>query len=235
MSPADGRHRPDKCPAIGVKHRQHPQIPVGGGDVSVHQMPHDVQGSTAMRDHDTFGIGRRPAGVVDRDRTGFTDLGRIKLGFGRGQQRFVIQPAGLTARERHKISDAGNLIANPVNVIQILGMNTDHARTAVFQNVGKVGGVQSVIDRYHDRTDLRNCIKRFQVRMRIRRNTGDSITRLDPEFLQGRRPPVTPFEEFSIGQPECPVNNPYAIGVKSASATGKIERRKRCLHGEFPG
>ena len=62
---ADGRDGPDEGPAVGVKHRQRPQVAIGRGHVEVHQRADAVHPGVAMRDHHALRPRRRAARVVD--------------------------------------------------------------------------------------------------------------------------------------------------------------------------
>src|SRR5437773_12171416 len=65
MSPARRGNNPDKGPAVGVKHRQRPEIAIAQRHRMMEQGADDVRVSVAMSDHHSFRSGSSAAGVID--------------------------------------------------------------------------------------------------------------------------------------------------------------------------
>ena len=57
---------PSEGPAVGVEHRQRPEVPVRRCQVMMGEGAHDVHVGVAMGDHHAFWARRRAAGVIDR-------------------------------------------------------------------------------------------------------------------------------------------------------------------------
>ena len=70
---------PDEGPAVGVEHRQRPEIAVGGRHVQMHERADDIQLGVAVGDHHALGPRGRAAGVVDREQVALADLGARKV------------------------------------------------------------------------------------------------------------------------------------------------------------
>jgi hypothetical protein len=60
-----------------------------------------------------------------------------------------------------------------------------HTGAAVVDDVREVVRRQAIVDGNQHRTDLRNRVKRLELRVRVRRDVDDAVTLLDAERLQG--------------------------------------------------
>ena len=156
---ANRRDGPDERPAIGVEHRQRPQIAVGRGHVQVDERADGVHVRIAMRDHHAFRARGRAARVVDRQQIVLADLRAVEsLGRG-GEQRFVVQPA--VARlpfQADEVLHAGDLTADAVHHRAVVGMDADDPRAAVIEDVGEIVRDQAVVDRHEHRAELRHGV-----------------------------------------------------------------------------
>src|SRR6476620_2215153 len=92
MDSACGGYRPNERPAIGVEHRQGPQITIRTGHPLMQEGPDRIQVRVAMRDHHTLRTRGSAAGVVDGQQITLKDFRSSKSAFGFSQQRFVIKP-----------------------------------------------------------------------------------------------------------------------------------------------
>ena len=88
----DGRDDPRERPAVGVEHRQRPQIAVADPHRQVQQRPDGVEVGVAVRDHHALGLRRRAARVVDGQQIAFVDRGAIRHRRRIGDQPLVFQP-----------------------------------------------------------------------------------------------------------------------------------------------
>ena len=70
---ADRGDRPRERPAVGVEHRQRPEIPISGCHRQVDECADDVHVGVAVRDHHALRPRRRSARVVDRQEVAFAD------------------------------------------------------------------------------------------------------------------------------------------------------------------
>ena len=78
----------------------------------------------------------------------------------------------------------GHQVADGIDSIEVIFMHAHDLSAAVVEDVSEVGGGQAVIDRHNHRTDLRHGVEGFEVRMGVRRDGRDSISRLDAELAR---------------------------------------------------
>ena len=232
---AHGGDNPDEGPPVGVKHRDGPEIAIGAGHVQVHQGADGIEPGIAMGDHHTLGAGGGAAGVVEGEEVVLVDFHRHEsLGRG-GESLVVIQPAVLAAFEGDEVGDVGDLAADAVQGVEVIGVCADHAGTAVVDDIGEVVGVQAVVDRHGDGADLRHGVEGFELRRDVGGDVGDAVARADAELLQGGGPAVAPVEELAIGAARGAINEGFAVGVELAGAAGEIEGSEWCFHGIYGG
>ncbi len=103
-------------------------------------------------------------------------------------------------------------------------MRAHHARPAVVDHVCEVRRGQPVIDRHEDCTDLRNRVKRLQLRMGIRRDISHAVVLLHPQALERRRPAIAPVEEGAVCPPLFAIANRFSIAIQGPRAPRKIKR-----------
>ena len=125
MGRAGGRDHPDEGPAVGMEHRQRPQISIADAKPEVDQGADDVHVGVAMGDHDALRPGRRSARVVDREQITLIDLGPAYISRLRHQHRLVIQPAIALSRQRDEVFDARDLLAHAINRVEVFLASAD--------------------------------------------------------------------------------------------------------------
>ena len=101
---------------------------------------------------------------------------------GRGERRpapreqlLVVEPAVARAFERDEVLDVGNLVADAVDGVQVVGVRAHDPRAAVVDDVREVVGDQAVVDRHEHRADLRHGVERLELRVGVRRDVRDAI------------------------------------------------------------
>jgi hypothetical protein len=94
----------------------------------------------------------------------------------------------------------------------------------MVDDVGELLGTQAVVDRNQYRTDLRNRVKGFELRMRVRRNIGDTIALLDAQPLQRRGPTIAAREEFLVSKTLAAVHHRFAAAVQRTGPSRELER-----------
>ena len=107
---ADRGDDPDERPAVGVEHRQRPQVAIGRPHRQVHQRADDVHLRVAVRDHHALRPRRRAARVVDGQQIALVDLRPLERPARLADERLVVEPP--VARrpfERDEVPDAGQL------------------------------------------------------------------------------------------------------------------------------
>jgi len=128
------------------------------------------------------------------------------------------------------VPDAGHLVPHAVDHVEVVAVRAQHGRPGVVHDVDEVVGGKPVVDRHQHRAGLGDGIERLELRVGVRRDGGDPVTRLDAQPLQRGRPPVAAVEELLVGQPEAAVDDRLAGAVQSAGAAGEVQRRQRCFH-----
>ena len=109
----------------------------------------------------------------------------------------------------------------PIDGLEVVLVRAHDRRARVLDDVGELVRAQPVVDRHEDRADLRHGVKRLELRVRVRRDVGDAIARLDAERLQRGGPPVAAIEELRVGKPQVAVDDRFAIGVQRAGRGGQ--------------
>ncbi len=227
---ANGGDDPHERPAVGVEHRQRPQIAIGRRHRQVNQRADDVHVGVPVRDHHALGPRCRSARVVDRQQVALAYRCRLEIGRRGVHHPLVFDPPRARPLERHEMLNPFQLAADAVYRPEIVRVRTNDARPRVIDDEGEIIRCQAVVDRYQHRTDLRHCIKRLQLRVRIRRNVDDPVALLHAECLQRRRPPIAPVEELLVGQALLTVDDRFAARVQTPRAPRELERCERNLH-----
>ena len=230
MSRAGGGYRPDKSPAVGVKHRQRPEITIGTGHGLMEQRADGVHLGVAVRDHHALRARGRAAGVIDRQQIGLANVWADKVSRARAEQRFIIQPVlSLLPVSATKCSTLGKLGANAVDGLEIIAVCANDARAAVIDEVNEIVRGQAIVNRHQHRADLRHGIERFELRVGVRRDIGDAVARANPKLLQGRRPTIAPIEKLRVG----PARSPSITAVVPDRLCARGERIREAL-AAFP-
>src|ERR1041384_3600943 len=110
-------------------------------------------------------------------------------------------------------------------------MRADDLRAAVINQISKVVRSQSEINGDQHGANLRHRIKRFELRVRIRRDVSHAISLPDTELQQTRGPAIAAIQKLLVRQPQSAINHRFAIAVELASAASKVQRSKRRFHG----
>src|SRR5206468_11036304 len=97
-------------------------------------------------------------------------------------------------------------------------------------DVGEIAGREPVVDWHHNRADLRHRVERLQLRVRVRRDVGDAIARLDAEPLQRGRPPIAPVEELLVAEMQAAVDDRFAAPVERPRPACEFQRREWDFH-----
>ena len=169
---------PHEGPAVGVEHRQRPQVGVVDGDVEVDQGVHDVHPCISVRDHHALWLRCRSAGVVQSKQVTLIDLGTLEGRLGLGDLRVVLAPslAAAGAAQRDELLDSAELAADAVHRVEIVGVDAQHLGARVSGDVDEIIGGKAVVDGHQDRADLRNGIEGLELLVRVGRDVGDAIS-----------------------------------------------------------
>jgi len=93
----------------------------------------------------------------------------------------------------------------------------------VIDQVKKVVCGQAKVQWYQNTAELRHGVERFQLRMRIGREIGDTISRANSESLQNRRPAIAPIEELGVGPARVAIDHGDLFRIKFASPASEFE------------
>ena len=74
VSRARGSYRPDESPAVGVKHRQRPEITIGTSHGLMDQRADRIHPGVAVSDHHALRARSCAAGVIDREQIGLANF-----------------------------------------------------------------------------------------------------------------------------------------------------------------
>ena len=229
---AGGGDRPHEGPAVGVEHRQRPQVALDhGGHRHVEQRADDVEVRVAVRDHHALGACRGAAGIVDGEQVALADLGALEPAADRGDQLLVCEPALARPLERDEVHDARDLVADPVDHLEIVGVRAHHAAAAVRDDVCEVLGGEPVVDRHQHRAELRYGVERLELRVGVGRDVRDAIALLDAELLgHRRRPAIAAVAELLVGQPQVAVDQRFVVGIEAPRPAHEVEGGEWSLH-----
>src|ERR1041385_6482380 len=110
-------------------------------------------------------------------------------------------------------------------------MRADDLRAAVINQISEVVRGQTIIDRHQHGANLRHCIKRFELRVSIRRDVSHAISLPNAEFQQTRRPAITAMQKLLVRESELAIDDGFAPAVELARAASKVQWSKRRFHG----
>ena len=129
-----------------------------------------------------------------------------------------------------KCSTFGSSRADRIDGVEIVAVDAKHARAAVVDDVDEIVGGQPIVDRNEHRADLRHGVERLKLRMRVGRDIGDAVARLDPHLLQRGGPAIAAVKELRIGEPEIAVDDSFPVGIEPARASRKFHWRQGDFH-----
>jgi len=176
-------------------------------------------------------LGGGAARVVDREEVRLLDPGPFEGRRGARDRVLVREPAvARAALQRDEVPDAGDVAADAVDGVEIVGVHADNGGARVADDVREVPGGQAVVDGDEHRAELGNRVERLELGMRVGRDVGDPIALADPEPGEGGRPPVAPVEESLVGEAEVLVHHRLPVPVQPSRPPGELERGKRHLH-----
>ena len=171
---ADRGDDPREGPAVGVEHRERPEVALAGRHVDVDEGADRVEIRIAVGDHHALGARGRAARVIDGEEICLGDH-RPLDGDGcarrrdRGELLFVVEPSrahagGLVAHvglvlERDEVPDVRDAIANGVDDRLVFGRGADDGRAAVPDDVREVVGDEPVVDGHEHRAELRDGVE----------------------------------------------------------------------------
>src|SRR5215813_8775107 len=132
------------------------------------QRAYDIHESVTVRNHHTLRPGGCATGVINCEQVSLSNVGLSEASRRISQKSFVVEPAILLSFQRDESVDPSEFSANGIYRIKIIGVSTNHASTAVFNQISEVIGNQPVIDWNQDCAQLRYRIERFKLRVGIR-------------------------------------------------------------------
>ena len=223
---------PHESPAVGVEHRQGPQVAVADRYVKVDQGAHDVCPCVSVRDHHALRLGGRAARVVQGEEVALGDVRTIEVRLRLGEDGLVLHPAFPAARraEADEMLHSAQLVPNAVDGVEVIRVDAHHLCPRVPGDIDEVLGGQAVVDRHQDSADLGHRIEGFELLVGVRRDVCDPVALLHPHRLQRRRPAVAAIQELLVGQPQIAVDDRLTIAVELPCPSREVERSERGLH-----
>ena len=109
-------------------------------------------------------------------------------------------------------------------------MRAYQPRAAMIDQINEIVRDQAVIQRHEHGANLRHRVKRFKLRVCVRREISDAIALPNSEPLQGGRPTIDTIKELSISHAQFAIHQSFAPGVELASAARKFQRGQRRFH-----
>src|SRR5206468_9150612 len=92
---------------------------------------------------------------------------------------------------------------------------------------------EPVVDGDQHGADLRDRVKRFQLRVRVRRDVGHAVASRYAQLLQRRGPPIAPLEELRVRKPQRAVHDRLAVRIQRARPSRELKWSKRYFHVWF--
>ena len=92
----------------------------------------------------------------------------------------------------------------------------DHVREVIRR--------QPVIQRHQHRSDLGHGVKRLELRVCIRRDIDDTVSRLHTEVLERGGPSIAAFEELTVCQPKRAVDHRLAVSIEAPGTAPELHR-----------
>src|SRR5229473_5883862 len=97
-------------------------------------------------------------------------------------------------------------------------MRADDLCSAVIDQISEIVGSQTIVDRHKDRANLRDGIKRFELREGVWRDVSNAITLGHAELLQSRRPAIASIKELFVSKPPVAIDNGFASSIELTRA-----------------
>ncbi len=224
------RRRERHTPAVAVKHRQRVQIDVSHRHPGVPSEGGCVHPDIAMGELDPLRTSGRPAGVVDRGRRVLIGRHGPRLDALREDRRvgFVTE-------------DEAVLDVDARNGIGELGIDHQHRRAGMLDDVLDLRGAESKVDGHQHPSEARDPEERHEHARRVLRQDGDALAHAHSQGIEscglGSRklanPPVAERPEtptWSIGL----VMDTHSVTVNVLGPVQEIRYRKVDFHVHPP-
>src|SRR5579863_9559627 len=114
--------------------------------------------------------------------------------------------------------DLWQLVANTLNIVQIVAVDAYHRRSTMLNDIGEIVSDKTIVDRDEYRANLRDGIKSFEQGMRVGSNIGDAVALVDAHLLEHSRPAITASAKLRVRQPQVFVNNSFSFRIQSPGA-----------------
>ena len=213
-------HRPREAPAVAVEHRQRPQVDRVVAELGLDHLAERVQVRAAVRVDDALRAAGRARGVVDRDRLLLVaQQRRHARRVARGDQRLVL------VTQPHDLDAGGRLGRQRLE----LGVDEQHARSGVLEDVADLRGAQPHVDRHEHAAGRRHRVVELEQLGHVRAQRGHAIVALQPARAQRRGEPVHALAQLGVGAAHArrPPPRP-GPGGSSRCGAGTTWDRARC-------
>ena len=125
--------------------------------------------------------------------------------------------------------------------LRVLGVDEQHRRAGVLDDVGDLVAVEPEVDRDEDPTERRDAEERDEEPRRVGRQDRNPFTRADPEVVERDREAPRLRRELAVGGPaEAPargigfVDDGHPIGEHGLGPFNEVGDRQRHFHGGPP-
>ena len=136
---ADGGGDPDEGPAVGVEHRQRPEIPVGARHAVVHEDPDGIYPGVSVGDHHPLGLRGRAAGVIDREEVVLLQVMARHVRRVARQEPLVVVEAMTMALKGDEVLDTGHFVAHGVDGSEVILVHAHDTAPGMIDHVHPVG------------------------------------------------------------------------------------------------
>jgi len=183
-------------------------------------------------DHHALGAGRGAARIVDGEQVVLADLRFGEVGRMRAERGLVVDPAVPGPFQRDEMLDIGQIAANSVDRVEVIGVGADHPGAAVVDDVPEFIRLQPEVDRHQHGADLRDRVEGLELSVRVGRDTGDPITLADAQTLKRRGPAVAAGQELAVREPQIAVDDRFPIRIEPPRPASELDGRQWCFHDD---
>ena len=235
MRCAHRRDREGAAPAVGVEHRQRPQLDVVVRDAQVRDEVVGVDVAVAVREHHALRTRRRAGRVVDRrdvvlvlldgrsPTCGLLRDQRLPVGPAVGRVAGILRDDPLPHRRQ-----AGADLFDHADVLMV---DEQHRDAGVVDDVLVVGGGQAEVERHKNGADLCDAVVALEEEVRVGAEDAHPIAGLHAERAQRVRELVHPCAELRIRESPIAVDDGSLRRIEADGAAQKVVDQQRYFHG----
>ena len=230
VRPADGGDGPRVTPAVAVEHGERPEVDAAPVQPGLDDLAERIEVRAPRMVLHALGHAGGAGRVVDGDDVHLGCDGVAVLAVRRGREELLVLGAGDVAGAWGLVDDlhveryVGDLVAHLADGGRELGVEHEHLRLRVVEDVGDLARGEAGVDGDERRADAHWAVVRLQQRGQVGDDEGDAVASADACALQRPGEPVHAVAQFAVGVDALLVDDGRFVRVHERAPLQERER-----------